>query len=85
MIKEKIVFAVAVTTKHAFADFFQWFKNLLGMNLTSYEDMIEEATEQALYKLYKCYPDVYDVQITSAFTTMSAAQIIAYGKIKCQT
>ena len=84
--KEKVVFAVKVTTRHMFTDWFQSIRNALGMNLKSYEDLIAEAVEQALQSLYKCYPDVYDVQIaTPVVTTNGSAQIIVYGKIKCQT
>lgn len=82
--KEKLVFAVAVTTRHLFADFFQNIKNALGMNLKSYEDLIAEAIEQALYKLYKCYPDVYDVKIATPIVTLGSAQIIVYGKIRVE-
>ena len=84
--KEKVVFAVVVTTRHLFADFFQNIKNALGMNLKSYENLISEAIEQALFKLYKCYPDVYNIQIATPVVTVNgSAQIIVYGKIKCQT
>ena len=79
--KVKTVFAVVVTSKHLFADFFQWFKNLLGMQLTAYEDMISEAIEKALYKLYTSYPDVYDVRISTTMVTQGAAEIIVYGKV----
>lgn len=82
MIREKTVFAVIVTSRHFMADFFQWFKNLLGMRLSAYEDMIAEAIEQALYKLYKSYPEVYDVRITTSMVSQGAAEIIVYGKIK---
>ena len=82
--KEKTVFAVVVTSKHFMADFFQWFKNLIGMRLTAYESMIEEAIETALYKLYKQFPKVYDVRITTSMVTQGASEIIVYGKIKCQ-
>ena len=81
---ERVVFAVTVTTRHMFADWFQSIRNALGMNLKSYEDLISEAIEQALLKLYKCYPDVYDVKIATPLVTMGSAQIIVYGKIKCQ-
>ncbi len=54
-LKEKTVFAVSVKTKHFLADFFQWFKNLIGMNLTAYEQMIEDSIEEAIYKLLKKY------------------------------
>ena len=50
MSKEKTVFAVSVKTKHFLADFFQWFKNLIGMNLSAYEEMIEDSIEEAIYK-----------------------------------
>jgi len=80
--KEKTVFAVTVKTKHFMADFFQWFKNLVGMNLTAYEEMIEDGVEEALYKLYKKYPDVYDIKISTSQVTTGACEIIVYGKIK---
>ncbi len=77
--KERTVFAVRVTTKHLFADFFQWFKNLIGMRLSSYENMIAEAVEGALYELYKKYPNVYDVRITTSQTALGAAEVIVYS------
>ena len=80
--RERVVFAVVVKTKHFLADFFQWFKNLIGMNLDAYEDMTADAIEEALYKLYKKHPEVYDVKITSAEIANGAAEIIVYGKIK---
>jgi len=83
--KEKVVFAVSVTTRHMFTDWFQGIRNALGMNLKSYEDLISEAIEQALYKLYRCYPDVYDIKIATPIVTTGSAQIIVYGKVKCQT
>ena len=81
-IKEKTVFAVSVKTKHFLADFFQWFKNLIGMNLTAYEEMIEDSVEEAMYKLLKKYPDVYDLKIATSQTAMGASEIIVYGKVK---
>jgi len=80
--KEKTVFAVSVKTKHFLADFFQWFKNLIGMNLTAYETMIEDAIEECIYKLFKKYPDAYDLKITTSQVSMGACEIIVYGKIK---
>ena len=80
--KVKTVFAVSVRSKHVFSDFFQWFRNLLGMNLVAYEQMIEDSVEEALYKLYQSYPDVYDVKITTSMTTMGASEVIVYGKVR---
>jgi len=82
MTKEKTVFAVSVKTKHFLADFFQWFKNLIGMNLTAYEQMIEDSVEEAIYKLLKKYPDAYDLKIATSQTAMGASEIIVYGKVK---
>ena len=82
--KERIVFAVVVTSRHFLADIFQNFKNMIGMRLSSYEDMISEAIEKALYQLYKTYPDVYDVKIMSTQVATNAADIIAYGKVKVE-
>ena len=80
--KEKTVFAVSVKTKHFMADFFQWFKNLIGMNLTAYENMIEDAIEESIWKLLKKYPDAYDLKIATSQTAMGASEIIVYGKVK---
>lgn len=80
--REKVVFAVVVKSKHFLADFTQWIKNAIGMNLTAYETMIEDAVEEALYKLYQKYPKVYDIKITTAQVTNGASEIITYGKIK---
>lgn len=80
--REKTVFAVRVTSKHFLADFFQGIKNMIGMRLSAYESMIEDAVEGALHDLYKSYPDVYDVKIATAQTARGAAEIIVYGKIK---
>ena len=80
----KTVFSVVVASRHFMADFFQWFKNLIGMRLTSYEDMISEATEKALYQLTKSYPNVYDIQITTSFVAVGTAAIICYGKVNVE-
>ena len=82
--EERIVFAVAVTSRHFLADFFQWFKNLIGMRLSSYENMISEAIESALFQLYKSHPNVYDVKITTSQVALGAAEIIVYGKVKVE-
>ena len=79
---EKVVFAVSVKSKHFLADFFQWFKNLVGMNLNAYEGLLEDTVEEALYKLYTKFPDVYDVKIATSEITHGACEIIVYGKIK---
>ena len=81
--KERTVFAVSVKSKHVFADAFQFIKNAIGMNLNAYEDMIAEGIEESLDQLYKKFPDVYNVKITTAQTTNGAAEIIVYGTIKC--
>jgi len=82
MLYKKTVFAVVVKTKHFLADFFQWIRNILGMNLVAYEDMIENAIEEALHKLYASFPDVYDVKFTTTQVTNGACEVIIYGKIK---
>lgn len=84
MEKEKTVFAVVVKTKHFLADFFQGIKNFIGMNLTAYETMIEDAIEEAFYKLYKKFPNVYNVKIATTQVTNGACEIIVYGKIKVE-
>ena len=83
MNKEKIVFEVAVKSKHIFADAFQWARNTLGKNLPAYENMIKQSIEEALNKLYKKYPEVYNIKITTSTVTFGASEIIVYGVIKC--
>jgi len=80
---EKTVFAVVVKSRHIIADMFQFIRNALGMNLKSYEEMIAEGIEEALHQLYKKFPDVYDVKITTTQVSTGAAELIVYGKIKC--
>jgi len=82
--KEKVVFEVAVKSKHVFADAFQWARNVLGKNLPAYEEMLRETIDQALNRLYEKYPDVYDVKITTSTVTLGASEIIVFGKLKCQ-
>lgn len=77
----RTVYAVSVTSRHLFADIFQSIRNMLGMDLVAYERMIEDAIEKALHKLYKKFPKVYDVKITTSMTSMGAAEIIVYGKV----
>ena len=79
---EKIVYAVVVKTRHFLADFFNNLKNMIGMNLNSYELMIEDAIEECLYKLKTKYPEVYDIKISTTQVTNGACEIIIYGKIK---
>jgi uncharacterized protein YbjQ (UPF0145 family) len=80
--KEKVVFSVVVKTKHFLADYFQGLKNLVGMNLVAYEKMIEDALEEAYYKLIKKFPDVYDIRFATSQVTDGACEIICYGKVK---
>lgn len=82
--KEKIVFEVAVKSKHIVADLFQWARNVLGKNLPAYEELLRDTIQQALDRLYLKYPDVYDVQITQSEIAQGAAEIIVYGKVRCQ-
>jgi uncharacterized protein YbjQ (UPF0145 family) len=79
--KTKTVSVAVVKTRHIYADLFQWFRNALGMNLVSYEVMIEEATQEAIDKLEKRYPDVFNIRLSTSQVTMGAAEIIAYGEI----
>ena len=78
---EKIVFEVAVKSKHVFADMFSWARNVLGKNLPAYEDLLRETIDLALNRLYQKYPDVYDITITQCEITHGAAEIIVYGKV----
>ena len=82
MEKEKTVFAVVVKTRHFLADFFQSIRNMIGMNLTSYERMIEDAVEEALHKLKTKYPNAYDIKISTTQVINGACEIIVYGTIK---
>ncbi len=81
MDKERMVFAVVVKTKHFLSDFLQGFKNAVGMNLTAYEEMIEDALGEVYLKITKKYPGVYDIKFTTTQVTDGACEIIAVGKI----
>lgn len=81
---EKTVYEVTVKTKHFMADFFNNIRNLLGLNLVSYENLIKDGIEETLIKLYKKHPNVYDIKITTAQMALGACEIIIYGKVKCQ-
>ena len=81
MNRERIVFSVVVKTKHFLSDMLQGFKNAVGMNLTAYEEMIEDALGEAYMKLTKKYPKVYDVRFTTSQVKNGACEIICYGKI----
>jgi len=80
--REKIVFEVAVKSKHIFSDTFQWARNVLGKNLIGYEDLIRETIQLALDRLYAKYPNVYNIQITQTEVATGAAEIIIYGLVK---
>ena len=77
----RMVFAVTVKTKHFLSDMFQNVKNMVGMNLTAYETMIEDALGEAYMKLLEKYPDVYDIKFTTSQVSNGACEIICYGKI----
>lgn len=79
--KTRTVFAVVVKTKHFLADIFQDVKNMVGMNLTAYEKMIEDALGEAYMKITKKYPGVYDIKFTTTQVTNGACEVICYGKI----
>ena len=80
--KERTVFAVTVKSKHFLADFLEKFRNDLGLNLKTYERLIEDGLEECYEKLHKKYPNVYDIKFTTAQMTDGAAEIICYGKLK---
>jgi len=79
--KTRTVFSVVVKTKHFLADIFQDVKNMVGMNLTAYEKMIEDALGEAYMKITKKYPEVYDIKFTTTQVTNGACEIICYGKL----
>ena len=81
MKRERMVFSVVVKTKHFLSDFLQGFKNAVGMNLTAYEEMIEDALGEAYMKLIKKYPEAYEIKFTTSQVTDGACEIICYGKI----
>lgn len=78
---ERMVFAVSVKTRHAFADGMSWARNVLGKNLPAYENMISAAIKEATERLYEKYPDAYDLKIHTVNTTQGAAEVIVYGKV----
>ena len=80
--KVRMVFSVVVKTKHFLSDMFQNLKNMVGMNLTAYEKMIEDALGEAYDKLITKYPEVYDIKFTTSQVSDGACEIICYGKIK---
>ncbi len=80
--KERTVFVVVVKTKHFLSDFFQSFRNMVGMNLVAYEQMIEDSLGEAYIKITKKYPNVYDIKFSTSQVTNGASEIICYGKIK---
>ena len=80
--EERTVFAVTVKTKHFMRDWCQSVRNMVGMNLPAYEEMIEDALEESYIKLMKKYPQVYDVKFTTAQVQNGACEVICYGKIK---
>lgn len=79
--RERMVFSVVVKTKHFLSDFLQGFKNAVGMNLTAYEEMIEDALGEAYMKLIKKHPKAYEIKFTTSQVTDGACEIICYGKI----
>jgi len=79
--KVRMVFAVVVKTKHFLSDMFQDIKNMVGMNLTAYEKMIEDALGESYDKLITKYPEVYDIKFTTSQVSNGACEIICYGKV----
>ena len=82
MKRTRVVFAVVVKTKHMLSDYFQSLKDMVGMNLTAYEKMIEDALGECYMKLTTKYPNVYDVKFTTTQVRNGACEIICYGKIE---
>jgi len=81
---EKVVYEVAVKSKNIFTDGLQWARNVFGKNLPAFENMIKDSIQEALDKLQKKYPEVYDIRICTSMVALGASEIIVYGKIKCQ-
>jgi uncharacterized protein YbjQ (UPF0145 family) len=85
MKKGKFVFAVRVKTRNLYADIFQSIRNMLGMNLISYENMITEAIQDAVEELYEKYPNVDPTSMriisSNASAGAGAAEIIVTGVV----
>ncbi len=64
-----------------YSDILQNIKNMLGMNLTSYETLIASAITEATEELYIKYPNVdpYTIRIATSQVSVGAAEVIVYG------
>lgn len=75
------VFAVVVKSKGAWRDKLQWARNLFGMNLIGYEDMISTGVQEALDKLKRKHPKVRNIRIATMNVAQGAAEIVVYGEV----
>jgi uncharacterized protein YbjQ (UPF0145 family) len=85
MVNGRVVFVVKVKTRNMYADIFQGLRNMLGMNLTSYEKMIATTIKEALVELYEENPTVDPSSIRIASSNVvagaGAAEIIVSGVV----
>ena len=77
----KTVFEIVVKSKGIWRDKLQWARNIFGMNLIGYEEMIRQGLDEALDKLYTKYPKVQNVRVSTMNVAQGAAEIVVYGEI----
>ena len=74
----------AIRTRHVFADFTEWMRNLVGAELHHYTKMMAETREQALDRMVEhARKQGADAVIMMRFATSSiasgASEMLAYG------
>jgi len=78
---------VKVVSKNFFTDFIESIKNLIGKNLTGYEQMVDKAMNQIDEELKTKYQKqmkdlkTYRYEITQL--TNGAVTVLMYGELKC--
>jgi len=75
------VHATVVKTRHLYADMLQTIRNMLGMNLRSYENMTDEGIKEALQILNDKYEglDPHSIKIATANAASGAIMVIVSG------
>ena len=74
----------AIRTRHVFADFAEWLRNLVGMELHHYTKMMAEAREQALDRMQadarRLGADaVVSLRFATSAIASGASEMLAYG------
>ena len=77
--KPQFVWVTRVVSKNEILDFTSAIKNVFGMRLTAYEEMINKGVKEATAELLERYPSVRETKMEITELRNASVVIVAYG------